>query len=307
MKHRTRLWLRFILILMLTGGVYLLLRSYEQELVYTPSAFVQKTPRDDQMAFDNIALVTDDGVNIQGWFVPAQPLDQEHATNSATATLLFFHGKRGNLGDCLEKIHLFHDMGMDVFAIDYQGYGKSGGAPTERALTGDALVAYFHLVDKRGVKPERLYIYGEDLGAAVAIDLAARRPAAGLITEGANASILEKVEDDWPLIPWQYLLANQFDSLTRIRDVHIPVLMIHSIEDEVVPINSSRRLCALAHDPKELVEIHGTHAGPSDKSLDMYYDKIDHFVRGRPSDKSADTTSPSSTQPNAPVSKEPTP
>jgi pimeloyl-ACP methyl ester carboxylesterase len=308
MKHRTRLWLRFILILMLTGGVYLLLRNYEQEFVYAPSAFLQKTPREAEMAFDNIALVADDGINIQGWFVPSQPLEQEvPATNSTTPTLLFFHGKTGNIGDCLEKIHFFHDMGLDVFIIDYHGYGKSGGAPTERALTGDALAAYFYLIEKRGVKPEQLYIYGEDLGAAVGIDLAAKVPAAGLITEGATASILENVEDDWPLIPWQFLLRNQFDSLTRIRDVHIPVLLIHSAEDELVPFNSSRRLCALAHDPKELVEIHGTHGGAFIKSFDVYYDKIEHFVRGQPKDKSADTASPSSTQTNAPASKEPTP
>ena len=303
MKRRTRLWLRFILVLMLAGGVYLLLRDYEQGLVYAPSAFLQRTPRDAKMAFDNIALVADDGVNIQGWFVPSQPLEQEPATNSATATLLFFHGKSGNLSDCLEKIHFFHDMGLDVFAIDYHGFGRSGGAPSERALTGDALAAYGYLTGKRGVKPERLYIYGEGLGAAVAIDLAARVPAAGLITEGANTSIIEKVEDDWPLIPWQFLLRNQFDSLTRIRDVHIPVLMIHSAEDELVPFNSSRRLCALAHEPKELVEIHGKHADVLIDSLDVYYDKIEHFVRGQSQDKSADTSSSTST--NAPVSKEP--
>jgi fermentation-respiration switch protein FrsA (DUF1100 family) len=141
----------------------------------------------------------------------------------------------------------------------------------------------------------------------VAIDLAARVPAAGLITEGATASIIERIEDDWPLIPWQFLLRNQFDSLTRIRDVHIPVLLIHSAEDELVPFNNSRRLCALAHDPKELVEIHGTHGGAFIKSFDVYYDKIEHFVRGQPKDKSADTASPSSTQTNAPASKESTP
>jgi alpha-beta hydrolase superfamily lysophospholipase len=305
MKRRTRLWLRFILILMLTGGVYLLLRNYEQELYYTPSAFVKRTPREAGMAFDNIALVTDDGVNIQGWFVPAQPPEQAPATNSTTPTLLFFHGRTGNLGDCLEKIHFFHDMGLDVFGIDYHGYGKSGGAPSERALTSDALTAYFYLTEKRGVKPEQIYIYGEDLGAAVGIDLAARVTAAGLITEGANASIIEQIEDDWPLIPWQYLLRNQFDSLTRIRDVHIPVLIIHSAEDELVPFNSSRRLCALAHEPKELVEIHGTHGGAYIKSFDVYYDKIERFVRGQSTDKSADSIS--STQTNAPASKEPTP
>jgi len=209
------------------------------------------------------------------------------------------------MSDSLEKIHLFHDMGLDVFAIDYHGYGASSGAPRESALTGDALAAYFYLVGKRNVKLERLYICGEDLGAAVAIDLATRVAPAGLITEGANASILEKVEDDWPLIPWQYLLLNQFDSIKKIGDVHVPVLMFHSSDDELVPINDSRRLYVLAHEPKELVEIHGSHRDAFVKSFDTYYDKIDQFVHGEFKGKSADTAS--STETNATASKEPTP
>lgn len=305
MKRKTRLWVRFILVVLLGGGVYLLMRDYEQEFVYAPTSFVKKTPRDDGMPFDSIALVSADGVNIQGWFVPAQPPDQPPVTNAAPLTLLFFHGRAGNMSDSLEKIHLFHDMGLDVFAIDYHGYGASGGAPTESALSGDAMAAYFYLVDKRNVKIERLYVCGEDLGAAVAIDLATRVGPAGLITEGANASVLEKIEDDWPLIPWQYLLLNQFDSIRKISDVHVPVLIIHSSDDEQVPFNDSQRLYVLAHDPKELVEIHGSHRDAFVKSFDTYYDKIDQFVHGEYKGTSADAVS--STETNATASKELTP
>jgi fermentation-respiration switch protein FrsA (DUF1100 family) len=303
MKAKTRLWLRIALTLLLGSGVYLIIRNYEQAFVYAPSPFVTKTPRDAEMAFDNIALVADDGVNIQGWFVPAQ--SSEPSTNSSSRTLLFFHGKTGNISDCLEKIHLFHDMGLDVFIIDYHGYGKSGGEPGERALTGDALAAYFYLTEQRHLKPERIYLYGQDIGAAVAIGLATKVSAAGLITEGADASVIQKIRDDWPLIPWEYLLRNQFDSLAKIGEVHIPVLLLHSSEDEVVPFNDSRRLFVLAHNPKELVEIHGSHREAFVKSFDTYYDKIEHFVFGPVKDKP--TEGSSSTETNAPASKEPTP
>lgn len=303
MKAKTRLWLRIILTLLLAGGVYLIIRNYEQGFVYAPSPFITKTPRDEEMPFDNIALVTDDGINIQGWFVPAQW--PEPATNSSTRTLLFFHGRSGNISDCLDKIHLFHDMGLDVFIIDYHGYGRSGGEPSERALTGDALTAYFYLTEQRHVKPEHIYLYGQDIGAAVAIGLATKVSAAGLITEGANASVIEKIKDDWPLIPWEYLLRNQFDSLAKIGDVHIPVLMLHSSDDEVVPFNDSRRLYVLAHDPKQLVEIHGSHRDAFVKSFDTYYDKVEQFVFGPPQDKSTEASP--STETNAPASKEPSP
>ena len=305
MAGKTRSWFRFILLVLLGGGVYLLMRNYEQQLVYAPSPVIRKTPRNAGMSFDNIALVADDGINIQGWFVPAQPPEQASPNNPPPPTLLFFHGRAGNMSDCLEKIRLFHDMGLNVFIIDYHGYGQSDGAPSERALSGDALAAYFYLTQKRNVKPEQMYMYGEDIGAGVAINLVTRVAAAGLISEGAYASILKNIENDWPLIPWQYLLRNQFDSLTRIRDVHMPILIIHSADDDLVPVTDSRRLYALANEPKELVEIHGPHHDAFVKSFDVYYDKIEQFVRGRPRDKSADAMS--STQTNAPASKEPTP
>ncbi len=126
-----------------------------------------------------------------------------------------------------------------------------------------------------------------------------------MITEGASASVIEKIEDAWPLIPWQFLLRNKFDSLTKIRDVHMPVLIIHSADDEVVSLNDSRRLCALANEPKELVEIHGSHRDAFVHSFDMYYDKVSHFIFDEP--KSNVTNSLSSTQTTAPASKEPAP
>jgi uncharacterized protein len=294
-----------MLLLLLVGGVYLVMRNFEQQFVYAPSTLIKKTPRQAKLPFDNIALVTGDSVNIEGWFIPAHAPGETSATNAPSSTLLFFHGSVGNLGDYLEKIHLLHDMDVDVFAIDYRGYGKSGGAPTESGLASDALAAYNYLTEKRNVNPEHLYLYGEDLGAAVAINLATQVPVAGVITEGATASILENIEGAWPLIPWQFLLRNKFDSLTKVQDVHVPLLLIHSSDDELVPFNDSRRLAALAHEPKELLEIHGTHRNAFVDSFDLYYDKVSHFVYDQSSEKTNETSS--STQTVAPASKDPAP
>ena len=292
MKRKTRSWFRLVLFLLLVGGVYLVMRSFEQQFVYHPSAMLTKTPHDLDLPFDNIVLTASDGVNIHGWFIPQPPVEETNATNAAPPTLLFFHGSAGNLSDRLDKIRFFHDLGLEVFAIDYRGYGKSGGTPSERGLADDAVAAYFYLVEQRGAKPERLYLYGEDLGAAVAIDLAAKALAAGLITEGASGSVIERIERDWPLIPWQFLLSNKFDSLTKIRGVRMPVLIIHSADDEVVSFNESRRLFALAREPRTLVEIHGSHKDAFVNSFDAYYDAVSHFINGPPKDKPV-VTSPS--------------
>jgi fermentation-respiration switch protein FrsA (DUF1100 family) len=294
-----------MLLLLLVGGVYLVMRNFEQQFVYAPSTLIKKTPRQAKLPFDNIALVTDDRINIQGWFIPAHDPGETSTTKAPSSTLLFFHGSVGNLGDYLEKIHLLHDMDVDVFAIDYRGYGKSGGSPSESGLASDAHAAYSYLMEKRNVRPEHLYLYGEDLGAAVAINLATQVPVAGVITEGATASILENIEGAWPLIPWQFLLRNKFDSLARVQDVHVPLLFIHSSDDELVPFNDSRRLAALAHEPKELVEIHGTHRNAFVDSFDLYYDKVSHFILDR--SNSTTTNTLPSTQTVAPASKDPAP
>jgi pimeloyl-ACP methyl ester carboxylesterase len=291
--------------LLLVGGLYLLLRSYEQSYVFHPSTTLTRTPQDIDLPFDSVILAAADEVNIHGWFIPEHPSEEENPVRDVAPSLLFFHGGDGNCSDRLQKIRLFHDIGFDVFIIDYRGYGKSGGMPSERGLANDALAAYSYLVEKRGVKPQRLYLYGEDLGAAVAIDLATKARAAGLITEAASASVIGEIEQAWPFIPWQYLLRNKFDSVAKIRDVHIPVLFIHSADDDVVSFNDSRRLFALAREPRQLVEIHGAHNDAFVNSFDAYYDAISQFVHLNGKDKSVVT--PPSTQSGAAASNEPSP
>jgi len=304
MKHKTRSWFRLILFLLLVGGLYLLLRSFEQSCVFHPSTTLTKTPQDIDLPFDSVALTTADNVSINGWFIPQRGPEGENASGDVPPSLLFFHGADGNCGDRLQKIRLFHDLGFDVFIIDYRGYGKSGGTPSEDGLANDALAAYSYLAEKRGVKPQRLYLYGEDLGGAVAIDLATRARAAGLITEAASASVLGEMQQTWPLIPWEYLLRNKFDSVSKIRNVHIPVLLIHSADDEIVSFNDSRRLYALAHEPRQLVEIHGAHNDAFVHSFDAYYDAISQFVHPDEREKSVVD---SSTQSGAAASNEPSP
>ena len=305
MKHKTRSWFRLILFLLLVGGLYLLFRGYEQSFLFHPSPTLTKTPQDLDLAFDSVILTTADDVNIHGWYVPQNGGEDQVTTAEVVPCLLYLDGSNGNCSDRLQKSRVFHDLGFDVFIIDYRGYGRSAGAPTERGLMADALAAYSYVLDKRGVKPQRLYLYGEDLGAAVAIDLATKVRAAGLIAEGATASVLEEIEQAWPLIPWQYLLQNKFDSVSKMRNVHIPVLFIHSSDDEVVSFNDSRRLFSLANEPRQLVQIHGSHADAFVNSFDVYYDSISQFVRAEPKNNPVATSA--STSNGAELSNEPSP
>jgi fermentation-respiration switch protein FrsA (DUF1100 family) len=313
MKRTTQSWLRRLLFLLLVAGAYLGLRTYAERYPFDPSDWLDKTPRDLDLPFDSVVVTASDGVNVHGWLIPQDPGAGLSTTRSTPPTLLFLHGGDGNMSDRLEKIRFFHDLGLDVFIIDYRGYGKSGGSPSEQGLAEDALAAHAYLVNQRGVKPEQLYLYGEDLGAAVAIALATKADAAGLITEGASASVLEKLQQRWPLVPWRYLDRDPFDSLSKIGAVRMPVLFIHSADDEAVPCGDSKRLFALARDPRELAEIHGSHKDAFLNSFDAYYDAISRFVHSQPRSGfnrpgQHEPAAGSSSTPGAePASKEPTP
>jgi pimeloyl-ACP methyl ester carboxylesterase len=138
MKRKTRLRLRVLLLTLVVGGGYCALHSYIERFVFNPSAMLTRTPHDVDLPFDHVVVTTSDGINIDGWVILQRPGEDPSPTNSTSPTLLFLHGGGGNMSDCLEKIRLFHDIGLDVFIIDYRGYGKSGGgssATTRRAST----------------------------------------------------------------------------------------------------------------------------------------------------------------------------
>jgi uncharacterized protein len=312
MNQKTRWRLRLFLFLLVVGGVYLRLHIFERQFTFNPNATLSRSPHDIDLPFDNVMMTTSDGVTIHGWFVPEPASEDPAPTNSPSPTLLFLHGGDGNISDRLEKIRFFHDLGLNVFIIDYRGYGRSAGTPSEEGLINDARAAHSYLVYQRDVNPEQLYIYGEDLGAAVGIALAAKEPSAGLITEGATASVIEKIGQEWPLIPWPYLSRDRFDSLSRIGDVHVPVLLIHSSDDDVVSFNDSRRLFALAHDPRQLLEVHGSHKDVLVNSFDAYYDAVSRFVGGQPrpepgQPENGEDAISTSTPGDAPASNQPTP
>ncbi len=272
MRRRLTTWPKILGFLLVVGGVYCGLNYYGRQLIYSPSSRVTNTPAKIGLLFDNVFITTPDGININGWFVPA---DVELPT---APTLLFFRRSTGNMSDSLDKLRLFHDLGLTVFIIDYRGYGKSGGVPSEQGLTQDAVAAYFYLTGQRGVPTEQLFLFGETLGAAVAIDLATKVDAAGLIAEAAFTSIFDRVQQDRPYLPLQLLTRDKYDCAAKIRNVRMPVLLVHSADDEIVPFREAELLYAAARDPKELFSIHGTHADAFVSSFDTYYDKIALFI-----------------------------
>lgn len=188
---------------------------------------------------EDLWFTTSDGVQLNAWWFPK--------LGSRMATL-FLHGNAGNVTHRIEHAQSINSAGSAVLVVDYRGYGKSKGHPSERGLQLDADAAYDALL-RLGYKPAQVLIHGESLGTAIAADLASRRPCAGLILEAPLASLSEMAGTVVPILG--PLLVRGFNTKASIRRVHVPVLIIHGDADEIVPFSQGEAVFAAANRLKE--------------------------------------------------------
>jgi hypothetical protein len=170
--------------------------------------------------------------------------------------LLWLHGNGGNLTYAFDSIRDWHRLGVTVVLVDYRGYGKSEGSPSEQGVYLDGEAAYQFVTEELRVPASRLVILGESLGGAPAIRLASKFPCAGLVTQSAFTSIPAMVRSTFPLLPWLWVLARtRFPNLDTIPQVKAPKLIIHSRDDEMIPFRMGRELFEAAVEPKQFMEL----------------------------------------------------
>jgi len=192
-------------------------------------------------------LTTSDRVRLNAWWFPKP---------GARLATLFLHGNAGNLTHRIDHAQEINSAGSAVLVIDYRGYGKSEGHPSEHGLKLDAEAGYEEL-RRLGYSPNAIIIHGESLGTAVAVDLASHHAAAGLILESPFASLGAMAGTMVPIAG--PLLVRGFDTESLIKKVHCAVLIMHGDADEVVPFAQGRSVFAAANNPKEFWAIHGGH------------------------------------------------
>jgi fermentation-respiration switch protein FrsA (DUF1100 family) len=171
--------------------------------------------------------------------------------DSARYTVLYSYGNAGSLGNSYRYLEWLRSQGFSVFGYDYHGYGRSGGKPSEPAVYMDIRAAYACLVDSLKIPPDRIIAFGQSLGGAVAIDLASKRPVAGLIVESSFVTAF-RVMTRIPLLPF-----DKFNSIRKIGRASCPVLVIHGDSDTTIPLWHGRALFRAAPEPKRLVVIPG--------------------------------------------------
>ena len=249
------------------------LSLFEHSMIFYPDRKVLEDPSRIGLAFEDVEVVTDDGVRLHGWWVPRE---------GAEVAVLWFHGNAGNISHRLERLAAFHALGVHNLIIDYRGYGKSDGRPSEKGLYRDADAVYRHLIEERGVAPERIVLFGKSLGGAVAVDLARRSEVGGLVVESSFTSIVDMAERTLPILPGRWLVRSRFDSLAKIPEVRAPVLVIHGDRDGLVPTEMGRRLFEAAGEPKDFYAVPGAdHNDVLDRGGAAYLARLRAFFEER--------------------------
>lgn len=245
-------------------------RLLERFGIYFPFKKIIADPASVGLSYEDVFFETSDRKQLNGWYIPVR---------GAEDTLLFFHGNAGNIGHRLEKILLLHDLGVNVFIFDYRGYGQSQGSPSEAGLHRDAEAAYEYLTKKRGLQSEQIIPYGESLGGAVAVHLAAGKKVKALVTEGTFTSAKDMARIVLPFVP-PGILASRFDALINIKNVDCPMLIIHSLDDETVPYELGEKLFGAASRPKKLLQLRGGHNTAFLDSRQEYLRGLRDFFQG---------------------------
>jgi len=251
-------WARGLLLLLIVLGLlYAGLVLGESRFIYFPARTLTATPADAGLEFVDVEVRSHDGVRLHGWWVPGR---------IESPTLLWFHGNAGNLGDRVGLLRLLHEeLGLGIFMVDYRGYGRSEGKPSEDGLYADARAALDAAQEHTAAGSDGVVVYGQSLGAAVAVELASARRLRGVVLEAAFTSIPDMARQHYAFLPVGPLLRTSFDSESRIAEIDAPLLMLHGENDDIVPIEMGRQVFAAAEAPKEFRAIPG--AGHNDVYL----------------------------------------
>ena len=241
----------------------------EESFIYYPEKLMIGNPSVLGIDYEDIYFTAEDGIRLNGWLT----------RGNRDIVLLWFHGNAGNISHRLDNLALLHrKLGVGVFILDYRGYGNSEGKPSEEGTYLDAQAALNYLHSRRDVNPDHIIFFGRSLGSAVAVDLASKQNCPGLILESPFTSIKDMVKRLIPFMPGA-IIRIKYDSISRIKQVTAPLLILHGNQDEVVPFTLGKRLYEEANEPKEFYVIDG--AGHNDTYLvggEKYLAKLDEFI-----------------------------
>ncbi|MFQ5872224.1 MAG: alpha/beta hydrolase [Dehalococcoidia bacterium] len=263
-----------LFILSVTGFAIRQAKLLDRQFIFLPERELEGNPGDTGLVFEDVLFSTSDGVTLHGWFVPGE----------GDITFLWLHGNAGNISHRVNHIKLIHQqLAVSIFIFDYRGYGHSEGKPSEKGTYLDTEAALEYLRSRPDVDPkDKLVLFGQSLGAAVAVETASRHKVDGLVLESPFTSIRAMAKRGYPYLPsglLLHLVEARYDALSKIRKTPIQLMVVHGDRDEIVPIEMGRELFEAANEPKRFYTVEG--AGHNDIYLvggNGYIEALKRFI-----------------------------
>jgi len=228
----------FILLIYLSVLVYLFF--FQRNLLYLPN---ENNYSGDKIKVDieEVQIKTSDNINLLGWF---------HKKDlNKFKTIVYFHGNAGKLENRIHKLNHFKDMDINFLIISWRGFSKNSGKPTEQGLYKDGKSAIDWLKNM-GLDDKDIILYGESLGTGIAIEIAQNKNFAGLILETPFTSMIDAAKNVYPYIPVGLLLKDRYENDKKIKNINIPLLVMHGEEDQIIPYKMGKKIYEIANKPK---------------------------------------------------------
>ena len=265
-----------LVLLLIYVGFGTLLYVLQSRLLYFPARTLIATPTDLGLPYTPVSLAASDGTPLSGWFVPA-----EHSQG----VVLFCHGNGGNISYLLDVLQQYNNLGLDTFVFDYRGYGQSAGTPSEQGTYLDVEAAWRYLTDERGFDPASIILIGRSLGGAIAAWLAQRVTPCALVIESAFTSVPDFAAHAYRLFPVRLLSRFRYSTREYLQTATCPVLVVHSPQDEIIPFYHGQDLFASAPEPKQFLQIAGSHNDAFLLSYQKYSDGLKKFLAKYPAQR----------------------
>jgi pimeloyl-ACP methyl ester carboxylesterase len=252
-------------------------RRFERSLIYHPTRGLEFTGAQTGLPCEDVFFKTSGGVKLHGWFFRANSdSPRKHRV------VLFCHGNGGNICNRLDVYRVLLDSGVNVFAFDYRGYGRSDARKLDEEGTyQDAMAAYQWLRGK-GFASRDIIVYGESLGGGIASELALRAPVGGLILQSTFTSIPALGAELYKWLPVRWINTIRYDTLGKLPRIKVPILILHSREDRLVAFHHCEENLAAANEPKIFCELRGGHNDPLGdrdrflQGIERFWEKIHH-------------------------------
>ena len=232
------LTLVFFYILLVTAVFF-----FQRNLLYHPSVnnYLKNQVINEPTEIEKVKITTEDKIELLGWFY--------NKNKNTFKTILFFHGNAGSLENRTYKLNHFKDLEVNFLIIAWRGFSGNKGQPNENGLYKDAESAIKWLKMK-GINEENIILYGESLGTGVAVEVAQNKKYAGVILESPFTSMVNMGKKYYPFFPVHFLLKDKFESHKKIKNISVPILIMHGEVDKIVPYAMGKKMYELANEPK---------------------------------------------------------